>query len=963
MKFIVKLLTLLILLFSINVFSKEYPIVKLQNKNLKAYKNMCLIRLKAGYNDYSTIMKIEETAGIQFQEKFLDDKLSLTFNKNLKLTANLQSKDKIQKIYVAEEPLLRTYYVEYQGNDEPEQFCRKIKRLIPAIEIAEPFILPELLDYKQLEIPEQAKIPELLGGVPNDPYITSQTYLNVIKAYEAWDVEQGNSNIIIGISDSGMEQDHEDLRDNIAVNYGEIPGDNIDNDGNGYIDDYNGYNFAYKFDKVNPSNTSNNIEKHGQWVAGIAGASTNNAKGIAGVGYKCKIFPIKILEDGSLKYAYKSIIYAAVRGCKVLNMSWGSNKNFSDIDQSIIDYAISRDVALVCAAGNVGSGVDRYSTFYPASYSGVLAVGELDQTGELTPESVQGLGTRIMAPGEGDYTTGRTGYETCGGGTSFASPVVTGAVAIARSKYPQLSAVEAIEFVRQCSDVFMTQSNSMYKLTPGRLNMQKIVTIDPFSIPSIIPQNFVYYNMDGIQTERFAPGDIVDMQINSKNFLGAAGKIKFVLSEAHDPGNAVSIVDSVYEIQSVGKGESLTLKNFRIAILADYSEPVLLRVDLYGENGYRDFFKFEFIPVQNISTFENDKLRVSIADNGEFGFYTPSNVIGHGFVYKGFGNQIYENSTIMVTENSTNLVYNDENLSDARYDFMPVKKFVLPDQNIGVFNDNDALNNKIGVEIKQKVKFPSASAKSISIDIELKNISNQNLNALSIGYYIDWDVAGEVESNQVAYFPEAIPSGSENKTAPEIAWYNDKYPMFGAAFISNESNIQPQASGLDYNYTNDFTPEKRISTLNSGITIQNDTTYDISMVTGMKFNGITQPNQIRRCKACIAAGDNKEDLAKELKNCLLTLVGVNDNKIENYQIKISPQPAYDLLNIFLPNNLNEKCNVTITDILGNKLKSLDNIYLFNGNINVDVSDLNSGFYFLIIDSGIKIFSEKVIISR
>jgi subtilisin family serine protease len=960
-----KLKALYLLLFigclSMYAFSKEYQIVKLQNTNLKAYKNMCLIRIKSGFNDNLSIKTIELTTGIKFQEKFLDDNLSLTFNKNLKSSNNLQSSENIRKIFKAEEPLLRTYFVEYQGDDEPDYFCRKIKKLIPAIEIAEPYILPEFLGYERLEIPEQSKIPELLGDFPNDPLINSQTYLNIIKAYDAWDVEKGDSNIIIGISDSGIEQDHEDIRDNIAINIGEIPNDNIDNDSNGYIDDYLGYNFAYKSDNVNPSNTSNGNEIHGHQVAGIAGASTNNGIGVAGVGYKCKIFPIKIVENGSLKYAYKSIIYAAMRGCKVLNMSWGSDKTYSDIDQSMIDYAISMDVALVCASGNTGAGITRYATFYPASYKGVLAVGELNQNGELTSESVQGLGTRIMAPGEKDYTTARTGYEICIGGTSFASPVVSGAVAIARSKYPQLSAMESIEFVRQCSDFFMLPSNSMYQLTPGRLNMEKIVTTEPFSIPSIIPQSYDYYNKDGIQTDRFEPGDFVEIRINAKNILGAYTNLKFVLSEAYDPENAIFVVDSVFEVASIGKGESITLKNFKIAIFQNYSEPVLLRMDIYGDNAYHDFFKFEFIPIQNISSFENDKLIVSIADNGEFGFYTPSSAIGNGFVYKGYGNQIYQNSTLMVSENSADVVYNDED--DSQYDFMPVKKLISPDQNIGIINDNYALNNKIGVEIKQKIQFPTSSAKSIAIELELKNISGKALNDLAIGYYIDWDIAGEVNNNQVAYFPEAIPEGYINKTAPEIAWYNNQYPMFGSAFISDEDNIQPQAAGLDYDYTNKFESTERIATINSGIDLQYDSTYDISMVTGMKFYGITQPDQIRKCKACIAAGDNKDDLAFELKNCLLSLVGVKDNIIKNDKIIISPQPANDIIIVSFPENIREKFNITITDILGNKVKYFENLYLFKETAKIDISNLNPGLYFLIFDSGTKIFSEKIIINR
>src|SRR5690606_5076857 len=140
---------------------------------------------------------------------------------------------------------------------------------------------------------------------------------------------------------------------------------------------------------------------------------------------------------------------------------------FSDIDKSIIDYAISKDVAIVAAAGNTTTTVNKYDVFYPAAYYGVLGVGEVNLSDKLTNSSSISIGCKILAPGEGNYTTTNYNYSASDGGTSFAAPVVAGALALARSRFPQLNALQAIELVRQSVDNHGNFSTTDKLLIPG----------------------------------------------------------------------------------------------------------------------------------------------------------------------------------------------------------------------------------------------------------------------------------------------------------------------------------------------------------------------------------------------------------------------------------------------------------------------------------------------------------------
>ena len=154
-----------------------------------------------------------------------------------------------------------------------------------------------------------------------------------MNALEAWKVWSGDSSVVVGVIDAGITAKHEDLWDNIAVNWGEAGLDNegkekasngIDDDNNGYVDDWKGVNLVYQLDGTEPGNTENG--EHGTQVSGYVGATTDNDRGIAGIANQCRFFPVKAARRGSssIMSGYEGIIYCAQQGFKVINCSWGS---------------------------------------------------------------------------------------------------------------------------------------------------------------------------------------------------------------------------------------------------------------------------------------------------------------------------------------------------------------------------------------------------------------------------------------------------------------------------------------------------------------------------------------------------------------------------------------------------------------------------------------------------------------
>jgi subtilisin family serine protease len=296
-----------------------------------------------------------------------------------------------------------------------------------------------------------------------------------IDAPEAWDLEKGDSSVTIAIIDKGIDWTHNDLSANIWLNPGEdawsnpndpSTGNGIDDDLNGFTDDWKGWNFI--IDNGNSQDQSS--DSHGTHCAGIAGAVTNNNIGIAGVSWNSKLMAVRAMHNTGTIYwsdGGPAIIYAADNGADIISMSFGGTGSNSTL-KAAVDYAYSSGCVLVAAMGNQAGPV----THIPAAYSNTIAVGATDnddtraKPGDWSnPNEGSNYGNHIdvIAPGSWIYSTlnnNQYGYKN---GTSMATPMVAGLAALLLSRKPSLTNVQVRDLIRQYAEDEVGDSED----TPG----------------------------------------------------------------------------------------------------------------------------------------------------------------------------------------------------------------------------------------------------------------------------------------------------------------------------------------------------------------------------------------------------------------------------------------------------------------------------------------------------------------
>jgi subtilisin family serine protease len=356
-------------------------------------------------------------------------------------------------------------------------------------------------------------------GTPNDPqynqlwgmHNTGQTGGNAdadLDAPEAWDVTTGDTTVIVGIIDTGVDYKHPDLAANMWTNPGEdawsdpnnpATGNGIDDDNNGYRDDWRGWDF------VNNDNDPFDDNGHGTHVAGTIGAAGNNGVGVVGVNWKVKIMPLKFLSasgSGSLAAAVDAIEYANHFGVNLTNNSWGGGGRSQALEDAI-KGANNANSLFVAAAGNSGTNNDA-SPNYPSNYdvANVLAVAAIDHKGALAvfgsggggggicgcvgetpgaPGSNYGATTvDLAAPGKDIRSTIPNNSYASFSGTSMATPHVSGVAALTLSKFGNLTVTQLKQRLMNSVDVRPGLQGKM--VTGGSINAFKAVSA-PLAMP------------------------------------------------------------------------------------------------------------------------------------------------------------------------------------------------------------------------------------------------------------------------------------------------------------------------------------------------------------------------------------------------------------------------------------------------------------------------------------------------
>ncbi len=500
--------------------------------------------------------------------KFKDD---VTISSGTKLkSAGISSVDKVlkagggstlEKLFPMEKKLKSVQYVkDPQGRDMkipslhniykikipelkssgsmPTDIFRVIEELkaLPEVEYAEPNYIISISDFKPagpemtmqeaMRQPENSVLSETASGlVPNDPLYPSQWGIPATNIDDVWNTITGKTTSIIGILDTGVDWLHPDLAANIWSNSGEIPGNGIDDDGNGFTDDIRGWDF------INNDNDPKDDNSHGTHCAGIAAAVGNNGIGIAGVNWKAKIMPIKVFQSsgfGDIATIALGVTYAASNGANIISMSFGSYSESLTLKNALASaYATA---VLVAAAGNdalcIGPGLcpDRKlgQPMYPGAYSFVLGVeanantdragfSNYDQDGPVFSQYPNLQNYELKAPGQGILSCVPGGNYREYSGTSMAAPLVAGAVSL----YREIKPTESQEMV------FGNFINSLSQHIDllGALNVVPVPKLDIVSYE-------ITDTIDGDRDGRADAGETIELKVKVRNTWGQANNVK-----------------------------------------------------------------------------------------------------------------------------------------------------------------------------------------------------------------------------------------------------------------------------------------------------------------------------------------------------------------------------------------------------------------------------------------------------
>ena len=451
-------------------------------------------------------------------------------------------------------------------------------------------------------------------AIPNDTRYADQAYLPQIQAEEAWDIhkgEDGIEEIVIGIVDSGIDWKHPDLAANVYNNLGEDadgdghtiefindewafdPGDEngIDDDANGYTDDFIGWNMyadATGSQNNDPLEAPGNY--HGTHVSGLAAGVTNNNEGIASISWNVKLLVTShgYENDGGYVFnPFQGIIYLAENGAQIINNSWGGI-GYTEAGQEVIEYATGLGSIVIAAAGNNGGNYQ----FYPSSFSGVIGVAAVDDSDYLTSYSNYGAGVDISAPGgqsPGLLSTipGTPFYEYLSG-TSMASPVVSGAMALLKSYHPTWSNTELeYQLIATTDDISGLNPDFENMMGQGRVNAYRALSEEnpPLAQEMRLEMYEIFSSNPAALATQLSPGDSTSLSFMIRNYAMFAGDsaATFTLS-TEDPNIVISpssIIDSIHT-----DGYSLLEQGFHLDISpATESQIALLNLHITPSQG------------------------------------------------------------------------------------------------------------------------------------------------------------------------------------------------------------------------------------------------------------------------------------------------------------------------------------------------------------------------------------------
>lgn len=747
--------------------------------------------------------------------------------------------------------LNRIYYAHFNEHASPQKICTLLRN-DPNIEYVEPLYLHSLC------------------ATPNDSLFSRQGFYEIIQAPAAWNVAKGEQgDVVIAIVDGGTDIRHPDLAANLWVNPGEIPDNGVDDDNNRFIDDIHGWNFADSTNDPSGLDTQPFNANHGTHTAGTACAVTNNRIGVAGASWNARLMVINAAAaqgDSSIAFGFSGILYAVRNGADIISCSWGRLGAPSSFEQDVINYAVEQGAVVVAAAGND----NKSALHYPSSYTNVLSVAATNYEDSKAYFSNYGRSVDISAPGVNILSTVNHGKYAAYQGTSMASPLVAGIVALVKTKHPDWTGMQAAEQVRVTSDN-IDQINPVYagQLGHGRLNAFRATTETSPAI-RIASVDFIDQNNDGV----IQRGEQVTITLTLKNYLAPANAIQVTLSENDE---FAEITSGVSTISSLGTLEEKTISTpfvVNIAHNAPSGHPVIFDLEISsGDYQDRDYFTLTVLPF--FGTLDINNVAMSVTNIGRIGFFDSNDpASGIGFKFKDGPNLLFEGSMIAgtsanrISNSARGLIVDGSQQSDEDFeitedgDLQILTPGSISDQeSIGIFTDSKA-DNPMNIRIIQETfamrKPPFDDFVLFRFTIE--NSGTEILNNFHFGLFLDWDMDGQhYSTNKVGY-------DAERRLG--YAYDTDGGPStYVGVSLLTEGGISYRAIYNDYRDPNNpswalhdgFTDEEKWESISAGIQYTEAGPADISHVMGAGPFRI-EPNTSIQIGFALLAGENLPDL-------------------------------------------------------------------------------------------------------